>query len=68
MHTVFTSASAGRGLSPGGFAAMFRRLPLSLRHVYVIRDVPRARVYVDDYHMNATFSATLGPFLLRTPR
>ena len=133
VHTVFTAASAGRGLSPGGFGAMFGRLPPTVRNVYVIRDVPRARlgtpgcvrairrkrlrtagacavpragailadpafaaaqsgpsriraidltrhfcdsarcypvvggafVYSDDNHMNAAFSATLGPFLLR---
>ena len=44
VHTVFTSSSAGRGFSPGGFAAAWRRLPPTVRRIHVIRDVPRARL------------------------
>ena len=43
VHTVVTAASAGRGLSARGFSAMFSQLPASVRDIYVIRDVPRAR-------------------------
>jgi SGNH domain (fused to AT3 domains) len=42
IHTVFTSSSAGRGLSAGGFLAMWRRVPSTVHRIYVIRDVPRA--------------------------
>jgi hypothetical protein len=41
VHTVFTSSSAGRGLSAGGYQAMWRRLPATVKRVYVLRDVPR---------------------------
>ena len=41
VTTVFTSSSAGRGLSPGGFAAAWAQAPASVRHIYEIRDVPR---------------------------
>lgn len=41
VHTLFTAASAGRGLSAGGFAAMLRQVPGTVRRIYVIRDVPR---------------------------
>jgi hypothetical protein len=41
VTTVFTSSSAGRGLSPGGFAAAWSRAPASVRRIYEIRDVPR---------------------------
>jgi SGNH domain (fused to AT3 domains) len=41
VHVVFTSAAAGRGFSPAGFSAMWRRVPGSVRRIYVIRDVPR---------------------------
>ena len=41
VHSVFTSNLAGRpSFSPAGFAAMWRRVPASVRHIYVIRDVP----------------------------
>ncbi len=43
VHTVFTSSSAGRGFGAGGFLAMWRRLPPTVRRIHVIRDVPRAR-------------------------
>ena len=32
---------AGRGLSAGGYQAMWRRLPATVKRVYVLRDVPR---------------------------
>jgi hypothetical protein len=41
VRVVITSASAGRGFSEGGFRAMWRRLPRSVRRIYVVRDVPR---------------------------
>jgi hypothetical protein len=41
VRTVFTSSSAGRGLSPGGFVAAWRRGPPSVKRIYEIRDVPR---------------------------
>ena len=41
---MFTSASAGRGLGAAGFLALWRRVPATVRRIYVIRDVPRARV------------------------
>lgn len=41
VTTVFTSSSAGRGLSPGGFAAAWGQAPASVRRIYEIRDVPR---------------------------
>jgi hypothetical protein len=41
VRTVVTSSSAGRGLSPGGYLSMWRRLPASVRRIHVIRDVPR---------------------------
>ena len=41
VHTVFTSSSAGRGLSAGGYQTMWRRLPATVKRVYVLRDVPR---------------------------
>ena len=43
VHTVFTSASAGRGFGAGGFLTAFRQAPRSVRRIYVIRDVPRVR-------------------------
>jgi hypothetical protein len=46
VHVVFTSAAAGRGFSPGGFAAMWRAVPRSVRRIYVIRDVPRVPLWV----------------------
>jgi hypothetical protein len=42
VHMVMTTARAGRGYSEAGFRAMFRRIPPSVRRVYVVRDVPRA--------------------------
>ncbi|HEX8121052.1 MAG TPA: SGNH hydrolase domain-containing protein [Solirubrobacteraceae bacterium] len=44
VHTLITSSSAGRGLGVGGFLAQWRRVPGSVRRIYVIRDVPRARL------------------------
>ena len=41
VRTVVTSNAAGRGLSPEGYLAMWRRLPSTVRRIYVIRDVPR---------------------------
>lgn len=41
VRVVVTSASAGRGFSEGGFRAMWRRVPRSVRRIYVVRDVPR---------------------------
>lgn len=41
VRTVITSASAGRGLSVAGFAAQLHRVPATVTHIYVIRDVPR---------------------------
>jgi hypothetical protein len=41
VTTVFTSSSAGRGLSPGGFAAAWSRAPASVGRIYEVRDVPR---------------------------
>jgi hypothetical protein len=41
VRTVVTSNAAGRGLSPEGYLAMWRRLPKSVRRIHVIRDVPR---------------------------
>ena len=41
VHVVFTSNLAGRAsFSAAGFAAMWRRVPASVHHIYVIRDVP----------------------------
>jgi hypothetical protein len=41
VTTVFTSNSAGRGLSPGGFLAAWAQAPASVKRIYEIRDVPR---------------------------
>ena len=41
VKTIVTSSSAGRGLSVGGYLAIWRRVPASVRRIYVIRDVPR---------------------------
>jgi hypothetical protein len=41
VRTVFTSNSAGRGLSPRGFLAAWTHAPSSVRRIYEIRDVPR---------------------------
>jgi hypothetical protein len=41
VRAIVTSASAGRGFSEGGFRAMWRRVPRSVHHIYVVRDVPR---------------------------
>ena len=41
VTTVFTSNSAGRGLSPRGFLAAWTHAPSSVRRIYEIRDVPR---------------------------
>jgi hypothetical protein len=41
VRAVITSAAAGRGFSEGGFRAMWRRVPRSVRRIYVVRDVPR---------------------------
>jgi hypothetical protein len=43
VHTVFTSSSAGRGFSPGGFLAIWRQVPPTVKRILVIRDVPRIR-------------------------
>jgi hypothetical protein len=41
VTTVFTSSSAGRGLSPSGFLAAWTHAPASVKRLYEIRDVPR---------------------------
>jgi hypothetical protein len=41
VTTVFTSSSAGRGLSPGGFLAAWTQAPKSVNRIFEIRDVPR---------------------------
>ena len=41
VKSIVTSSSAGRGLSVGGYLAIWRRVPASVRRIYVIRDVPR---------------------------
>ncbi len=43
VHTVFTSSSAGRGFNAGGFFAIWRQVPPTVKRIYVIRDVPRIR-------------------------
>ncbi len=43
VHSVFTSAAAGRGLGTEGFLAAWRRVPPTVRRIYVIPDVPRVR-------------------------
>jgi hypothetical protein len=44
VRTVITASSAGRGLSPAGYLAVWRRVPRSVKHIYVLRDVPRMRL------------------------
>jgi hypothetical protein len=39
VHIVFTAANS-RGYGAAGFAAMWARVPRSVRRIYVIRDVP----------------------------
>jgi SGNH domain-containing protein len=41
VKTIVTSSSAGRGLSVGGYLAIWSRVPRSVRRIFVIRDVPR---------------------------
>jgi hypothetical protein len=41
VTAVFTSNSAGRGLTPRGFSAAWAQAPASVRRIYAIRDVPR---------------------------
>ena len=46
VDTVFISnwAAPRYGGGPAGFGAMLDRLPASVRHVYVLRDIPRTTV------------------------
>lgn len=48
VHTVVTSASAGRGLGAAGFTQLWAQLPRTVRRIYVLRDVPRARLSTPD--------------------
>ena len=43
VRTVVTSSSAGRGLTPGGYQAIWDQVPRTVRRILVIRDVPRVR-------------------------
>lgn len=42
IHTVVTSSATGRGMSAAGYAAMWSRVPSTVRRIVVVRDVPRA--------------------------
>ena len=45
VHVVFTSNLAGRAtFGPAGFRAIWRRVPASVNHIHVIRDVPHVAV------------------------
>ncbi len=48
VHVVFTAALTGRGFGPAGFAAMWARVPRSVRRIYVIRDVPHMQLATAD--------------------
>jgi hypothetical protein len=48
VHVVITAALTGRGFGPAGFAAMWARVPRSVRRIYVIRDVPHVRLSTAD--------------------
>jgi SGNH domain (fused to AT3 domains) len=48
VHAVFTADLTGRGFGPAGFAAMWARVPSSVRRIYVIRDVPHMRLSTAD--------------------
>jgi SGNH domain (fused to AT3 domains) len=48
VHVVITAALTGRGFGPAGFAAMWARVPRSVRRIYVIRDVPHMRLGTAD--------------------
>jgi hypothetical protein len=43
VHIVFTAANS-RGYGAAGFAAMWARVPRSVRRIYVIRDVPHMQL------------------------
>ena len=43
VRTVVTSNAAGRGLTVNGYLSIWRRVPASVRRIYVVRDVPRVR-------------------------
>jgi hypothetical protein len=48
VHTLYTSASTGRGFGTAGFAAAFRQVPPTVKRIYVIRDVPRVGHSTDE--------------------
>ena len=48
VHTLITSAAAGRGLRSAGFTEMWRDIPASVRRVLVLRDVPRTSFRTGD--------------------
>ena len=48
VHTIITSSSAGRGLSASGYLAIWRRVPASVKRIFVLRDIPRMRVHTGD--------------------
>ena len=48
VDTVLTSASAGLGLGEAGFLDLWNRVPASVQHIYVVRDVPRMHVGTAD--------------------
>jgi hypothetical protein len=48
VHTLFTSASAGRGFGAGGFAAAFAQVPATVKRIVVLRDIPRVRLSTDE--------------------
>lgn len=48
IHTLVSSSSAGRGMSAAGYAAMWARVPRTVRRILVVRDVPRARLDTGD--------------------